>query len=47
MFVSQVEEAIPGISETEVEGRKEKHFVKWLKSQVLYLIKIKQSLVLF
>ena len=34
MFVSQVEEAIPGISATDVDTRKDKHFVKWLKSQV-------------
>ncbi|WZY96710.1 hypothetical protein YC2023_069039 [Brassica napus] len=33
MFVSQVEEAIPGISATDVDTRKDKHFVKWLKSQ--------------
>ena len=38
MFVSQVEEAIPGISATDVDTRKDKHFVKWLKSQVIYLI---------
>uniref|UniRef100_A0A0D2ZPM5 Uncharacterized protein n=1 Tax=Brassica oleracea var. oleracea TaxID=109376 RepID=A0A0D2ZPM5_BRAOL len=29
MFVSQVEEAIPGISATDVDTRKDKHFVKW------------------
>ncbi|KAL0674374.1 hypothetical protein Bca4012_002355 [Brassica carinata] len=34
MFVSQVEETIPGISATDVDTRKDKHFVKWLKSQV-------------
>ena len=34
MFVSQVEEAIPGISATDVDTRKDKHFAKWLKSQV-------------
>uniref|UniRef100_A0A0D3DBQ6 Uncharacterized protein n=1 Tax=Brassica oleracea var. oleracea TaxID=109376 RepID=A0A0D3DBQ6_BRAOL len=35
MFVSQVEEAIPGISATDVDTRKDKHFVKWLKSQMV------------
>ncbi|XP_056864031.1 uncharacterized protein LOC130511177 [Raphanus sativus] len=36
LFVSQVEEAIPGISATEVDARKDKHFVKWLKGHVDY-----------
>uniref|UniRef100_A0A0D3E6Z7 Uncharacterized protein n=1 Tax=Brassica oleracea var. oleracea TaxID=109376 RepID=A0A0D3E6Z7_BRAOL len=34
MFVPQVEEALPGISATDVDTRKDKYFVKWLKSQM-------------
>lgn len=34
LFVSQVQEAIPGISTSEVDKRKDRHFIKWLKSQV-------------
>ncbi|KAL0702381.1 hypothetical protein Bca4012_058503 [Brassica carinata] len=37
LFISQVEEAIPGISAAEMDQRKDQHFVKWLKSQV-YII---------
>ncbi|XP_056856542.1 uncharacterized protein LOC130505955 [Raphanus sativus] len=36
LFVSQVQEAIPGISTSEVDKRKDRHFIKWLKSQVEY-----------
>jgi len=35
MFVSQVEETFPGISTSDVDKRKDQHFVKWLKNQVL------------
>ncbi|XP_056863252.1 uncharacterized protein LOC130510701 [Raphanus sativus] len=34
LFVSQVEETFPGISTTDVDKRKDQHFIKWLKSQV-------------
>ncbi|CAN6913756.1 unnamed protein product, partial [Brassica oleracea] len=36
MFVSQVEETFPGISTSDVDKRKDQHFVKWLKNQVDY-----------
>ncbi|KAF8104354.1 hypothetical protein N665_0173s0008, partial [Sinapis alba] len=36
LFVTQVEEAILGISPSEVDKRKDQHFLKWLKSQVDY-----------
>jgi len=35
MFVSQVKETLPGISTSDVDKRKDQHFVKWLKNQVL------------
>ncbi|CAN7071149.1 unnamed protein product, partial [Brassica oleracea var. botrytis] len=35
MFVSQVEETFPGISTSDVDKRKDQHFVKWLKNQTI------------
>ncbi|XP_056847467.1 uncharacterized protein LOC130498122 [Raphanus sativus] len=35
-FVAQVEEAIPGVSNNDLNKRKDQHFVKWLKTQVQY-----------
>ena len=46
MFVAQVEKALPGISVTEVDKRKDKHYVKWLKSHVIYLIQILSKLLI-
>ncbi|XP_056843715.1 uncharacterized protein LOC130496011 [Raphanus sativus] len=34
LFVSQVEETFSGISTTDVDKRKDQHFIKWLKNQV-------------
>ena len=35
LFVTQVEETIPGISTSEVDKKKDQQFIKWLKDQVL------------
>ena len=43
MFVTQVEEALPGVSKAEIDKRKDQHFIKWLRSQVnIYFISISE-----
>ncbi|KAF8115418.1 hypothetical protein N665_0027s0034, partial [Sinapis alba] len=36
LFITQVEETILGISTSEINRRKEHHFIKWFKSYVDY-----------